>query len=90
MSEEIKNALRPDIDAKVADYADAAASVVNRDCIDRTAVSQNDVMALDRRIDEVEQQINDLKAQIAVVPDDKYSLTKAKLIRLMKALGYYE
>jgi len=42
----------------------------------------------DNAINELTNRITELEGVVADKPDDKYSLSKAKLIRLMKDLGY--
>lgn len=93
MSAKIRDALRASIDQKVADFVDASCAVI------QAAIMANDTLnqavnrsALDR-ITQLEQRIKELESALAekrnANDEDKYALTKAKLVRLMKDMGYF-
>ena len=49
------------------------------------------IAALNDHVKNLTQEIAELRGQINnTTSDDKYALTKAKLIRLMKDMGYYD
>lgn len=90
MSQTIRDALRPSIDQKVADYVDASIAVQNADRIrDETAIL-NRLVRLQDELSTIKNQIAEIEASMASAPDDKYALTKAKLVRLMKQLNIYD
>jgi hypothetical protein len=90
MSQTIRDALRPSIDQKTADFVDASIAVQNADRVrDETAIL-NRLVRLQDELSTVKNQIAEINALIASQPDDKYALTKAKLIRLMKQQGIYD
>ena len=90
MSTTVREAIRPDVEAKTATFVDASFAVADRECILRTEKANSTIIALEDKITSLKEEVRELKALMAAEPDDKYSLTKAKLIRLMKDLGYYE
>ena len=82
-------ALRAQIDQRVADYIDAAiADAVDQidlrhvDLDESIRMIVKDTLNLDNRLANLEASTS------AATKDDKYSLTKAKLVRLMKDMGY--
>lgn len=84
-------ALEINIDNKIAEYVKEAMRVeqLERAAQDKrhATMIQNlmsEIDALNARIVELE------AAQKAGTSDDKYALTKAKLVRLMKDMGYYD
>jgi hypothetical protein len=90
MSEAIKAALRPEVGGKMSDYIDACVAIEDRECIHRVESAKAETAVVERKIDALAGEVRELRALITSQPDDKYSLTKAKLIKLMKDLGYYE
>jgi DNA-binding transcriptional MerR regulator len=93
MSAKIRDALRASIDQQVADFVDASCAVIQAGVTANDALSQAvNRSALDR-IAQLEQKIKELESAFAekqsVSEDDKYALTKAKLVRLMKDMGYF-
>jgi hypothetical protein len=79
------------IDSKVAEYVKEAMRVeqLERSAQDtRTATMIQNLMS---EIDALKTRIVELEAAFkAGTSDDKYALTKAKLVRLMKDMGYFE
>lgn len=87
-----KEALRGSIDGKVADYIDEVEKVQNAEIIHRDAERRRDYETLKKDIAELREIVENLNLTVETTPemDDKYALTKAKLIRLMKDMGYYD
>jgi len=91
MTNPLVQALRHSVDQTTADYIDAvqkdacayqaAGDVLRMAMVDQLASTINDQVL---RIDALE------RALTAATRDDRYALTKAKLVRLMTDLGYLE
>tara|TARA_B100001029_G_scaffold179707_1_gene190470 strand:+ start:11205 stop:11477 length:273 start_codon:yes stop_codon:yes gene_type:complete len=86
-----KETLATTVDVKVRDYveevervADIELSRVQNEMLGEIHKFKKAITGLEGRIAELE--ANQSRAN----SDDKYALTKAKLIRLMKDMGYYE
>ena len=83
--------LRTTVDPMVAELVTEQARVIelDREAQDkRTATIIQNLMS---EIDGLKTRIVELEAsQKAGTSDDKYALTKAKLVRLMKDMGYYD
>jgi len=90
MSLTLKGALRPSIDQRIADYVDVACAVVDKECVVRKENCCSRIDLLEREIAQLKLSVAEAKAIAADKPDDKYSLTKVKLIRIMKEMGYYD
>jgi len=89
MSQVRINALRPEVPAKTADYIDAKLAQLQ---VEHQKAMAQALAAITQRLDIQTQRLDDLEESVihltqAQRSDDKYSLTKAKLIRLMKELG---
>tara|TARA_R100000951_G_C2572312_1_gene159148 strand:- start:410 stop:685 length:276 start_codon:yes stop_codon:yes gene_type:complete len=86
-----RDALRDRVDATVGAYVEAASVVLE----ENTSAL---ITALEERIENLEvqslvlqQQVNELlEAEAKPADADKYALTKSKLIKLMKDMGYYD
>lgn len=86
-----KTALAHEIDQKVVDYITEVERIQQRELDARDERNRNSVTTLTAQIQDLKLQVQDLNDQIQTFrSDDKYALTKAKLIRLMKDKGYYE
>lgn len=84
-------ALASQCDAKTVDYVIEAIQVAVADqqqenvkLSERISLQRAEIDALKLRLAELEGQSNSASG------DDKYSLTKAKLVRLMKENGWYD
>ena len=93
MSKTQQSALAPLIDQRVRQYVDATIQSERQDAKaredrlhTRLAQLQDDLNLAKAKIQTLQTRLDDLTPS----PDDKYALTKAKLIRLMKELGFYD
>ena len=91
MSTENRDSLRDKVDNQVGAYVEAALTVEETEAKAREEKLQEQIdiltnknLALSARMTDMEMQLSNQNL------DDKYALTKAKLIRLMKDMGYYE
>ncbi len=86
-----KTALASTIDQKVVDYVDEVERVQQRDQNVRDEQRTSEVTALQSQIEAMRLRISELEGVTNTTAlDDKYTLTKAKLVRLMKDMGYYD
>ncbi len=86
-----KTALASTIDQKVVDYVDEVERVQQRDLDVRDEQRTSEVTALKSQIEAMRLRISELEGVTNTTAlDDKYTLTKAKLVRLMKDMGYYD
>jgi TolA-binding protein len=86
-----KTALASTIDQKVVDYVDEVERVQQRDQNVRDEQRTSEVTALQSQIEDMRLRISELEGVTNTTAlDDKYTLTKAKLVRLMKDMGYYD
>ena len=86
-----KTALASTIDQKVVDYVDEVERVQQRDQNVRDEQRTSQVTALQSQIEAMRLRISELEGVTNTTAlDDKYTLTKAKLVRLMKDMGYYD
>jgi hypothetical protein len=98
-------ALRANADQKTAQYLDLALADAVARMEDRVTAVRRTLQGLDVRLADLAVQLEELKAAAAAeggagdngtyadgspAPDDRYALTKAKLIQLMKELGIYD
>ncbi len=90
MSESVKAALRPDIDQRTADYVDASVAIAQGECSHRNDEITNRLNMIDDALRKVELKVDEAIAIAKDKPDDKYALTKAKIVRLMKEMGIYD
>ena len=83
--------LAGNIDGKIVDYVEEVMRVHNIDTKANDLEIILRVTAINDHIQLLSEQLKELKAQMAAsTSDDKYALTKAKLIRMMKDMGYYD
>ena len=86
-----KNALRSQVESKVRDYVD---EVERQTQLDQAALDKKQnsrIKQLEEKITELTTELNEVRGKLehmAGTNNDKYVLTKAKLIRLMKDMGY--
>jgi len=79
------------IDSKVVDYVDEKARVLELERDAKETRLANMIQTLMSEIDGLKTRISELEgASSTSASDDKYALTKAKLVRLMKDMGYYD
>ena len=90
MNAQQRDALRDKVEGTTAAFVDASVATLERetkyhtDELARTvAVQQAEIQALQSRLAALE--ANSIKSV-----DERYSLTKTKMIRMMKELGYYD
>jgi hypothetical protein len=83
--------LKTTVTAQVADLVTEQARVLKLDREAGEARLATMIQNLMSEIDALKTRIVELEAsQAAGTADDKYALTKAKLVRLMKDMGYFE
>ena len=91
MSTANRDALRDKIDNQVGAYVEAALTVEETETKAREDKLQEQITLLTNKNLALSARITDMEMLISNQNlDDKYALTKAKLIRLMKDMGYYE
>ena len=86
MNNRLTQALRGEINQKTADYVDAAVTDARNALYTEITILQKRVQHLEHCQREQEQLIAQLQ-NTPEEPDDKYALTRRKLIQLMKKLG---
>lgn len=91
MSTANRDALRDKIDNQVGAYVEAALTVEETETKAREDKLQEQITLLTNKNLALSARITDMEMLLSNQNlDDKYALTKAKLIRLMKDMGYYE
>lgn len=83
--------LAGNIDGKIVDYVEEVFRVhkLEEEGVDSEQTQR--IAALNDHVKNLTAEIAELRGQINnTTSDDKYALTKAKLIRLMKDMGYYD
>lgn len=83
--------LAGNIDGKIVDYVEEVFRVhkLEEESVDSEQTQR--IAALNDHVKNLTAEIAELRGQINnTTSDDKYALTKAKLIRLMKDMGYYD
>jgi|GEM_PF-7101235 hypothetical protein len=92
MSEEVRNALRPSVDVSVCDFVDASIAVKQGLTAADISAIKTDLRILVNRIQKIEEDVSKLSLsnqdKAIAYTDDKYALTKQKLVRLMVDMGY--
>ncbi|MAS48188.1 MAG: hypothetical protein CL557_12375 [Alphaproteobacteria bacterium] len=79
------------VDGKVVDFVTEVERIQQLELDARHKEQKSDVSQVKDMIKELEIRVAELEgAQNSVNLDDKYALTKAKLVRLMKEMGYYD
>jgi len=85
------NAMLANVDPKVAEAIQEAMRVIDLESGNQVTANANMIKTLMSEIDALKTRIVELEAAGRHgASDDKYGLTKAKLIRLMKDMGYYD
>ena len=91
MSEPQKLALSQSVDGKIGQLIDVSIDLDREETKLRETKLQEQIDILNQKVATLTGAITDMELNIQnTTQDDKYALTKAKLIRLMKELGYYE
>ena len=86
-----KTTLATTIDQKVVEYISEVERVQQLDLDARDKKRQSEVASLKAEIETMRNRISELEGLASTTAlDDKYALTKAKLVRLMKDMGYYD
>lgn len=91
MSRARKDALRAEIDQKTAEYVDAAIA-------DAMATLNAYMLRVESKVTKLKNEHEITRANLtnmqtqstSASSDDKYALTKAKLVKLMKEMGMYD
>jgi len=83
--------LAGEIDGKIVDYVEEVFRVHKLEEGSVDSEQTHRIAALNDHVKNLTGEIAELRGQINnTTSDDKYALTKAKLIRLMKDMGYYD
>ena len=91
MSTANRDSLRDKVDNQVGAYVEAALTVEETEAKAREDKLQEQITLLTNKNLALSARITDMEMLISNQNlDDKYALTKAKLIRLMKDMGYYD
>lgn len=91
MSDSKKEILGSLVDGKVVDFVTEVERIQQLELDARHNEQKGDVSKVKEMIKELEIRVAELEgAQNTANMDDKYALTKAKLVRLMKDMGYYD
>jgi polyhydroxyalkanoate synthesis regulator phasin len=87
-----RQALRQNIDDRIADYIDEVDRVQTLELNSANTQRRKNVESLRAEIDRMREEVRKLTIKVEMTPemDDKYAITKAKLIQLMKDMGYYD
>lgn len=78
-----------------ADYADALQTETERKLTHEIDQLRKQIAKQDEKLSSLTSQLHDLSGQLTLVTtdqsrEDRFALTKARLVRLMRDLGYYE
>lgn len=91
MSEAQRQALEKEVDVKTSQLIEVSNSLEKAEAKLREQRLQEQIDVLNKKVTTLTGAITDMEMKISnSTQDDKYALTKAKLIKLMKDLGYYE
>jgi len=91
MSEDVREALRLSLDTTTVDFVDASIGLAQKVCSSDIAELRDHLSVIVTRLEKIEADIATLSETRAVAyEDDKYALTKQKLVRLMIDMGYME
>lgn len=82
-------ALRASLPPNVGDYLDAVLADLSAAHANALQVERDERGKTEARLNDAERRLTELEALLkAASRDDRYALTKAKLVRLMKDMGY--
>jgi len=90
MSQQVYDALKPDVGPKVGDFVDATRNIIDAELNHQVDLLYGEISRLETQIKMMQQNIKELEGREPSPEDDKYSLTKKKLVRFMKAQGWYD
>ena len=91
MTRDVYNALKPDVGPKVEDFVDAAMGMIRHEMNDELRSMGDKVKELEQEVMEARFEIVELEGRYsAETPEDKYALTKKKLVDYMKDNGWYD
>jgi hypothetical protein len=83
--------LAGEVGGKVVDYVQEAIREYALVADEERNANLLEIANMNARIDAIKQRLSDLEADFnGSLEDDKYALTKAKLIRIMKENGWYD
>lgn len=87
-----RQALRQNIDGRIADYIDEVDRIQTLELNAANEQRRKNVEVLKSEIERLRIEVENISIKIETTPelDDKYAITKAKLIQLMKDMGYYD
>ena len=87
-----RQALRRNIDGRIADYIDKVDRIQTLELKAANEQRRKNVDVLKSEIERLRKEVENISIKIETTPelDDKYAITKAKLIQLMKDMGYYD
>ncbi len=89
MSKEVREALQPSVGGTTVDFVDASISIVQKELAADIAGLRDNLATAVARLEKLESDIAALSVDRQVAyDDDKYALTKQKLVRLMIDMGY--
>mgnify|MGYP003144240031 FL=1 len=84
-------ALEANTDGKIVDYVTEAIRSYIETFEELNTRQTDEILRLDKEVEEAKNRIAELEAlSNSASQDDKYSLTKAKVVRLMKENGWYD
>lgn len=87
MSKARAAALRAEVHQATADYIDAAIDVAAAELHAESLRLQRQLNKIESDINEINETLVNLNKASATEPDDKYALTKRKLVNLLDKLG---
>lgn len=90
MSDHVYEALKPDVGPKVGDFVDAARNIIDTELNHQVDLLYGEISRLEVQIKMMQQRIKDLEGKEPSPEDDKYALTKKKLVDFMKSQGWYD
>lgn len=91
MTNPLTAALRANLDPSVADYIDAALADLKQDQDLALQVERDYRATLEASLLEVSNRLTEAETLLSgQTRDDRYALTKAKLVQLMKDMGYFD
>lgn len=89
MTNPLTKALRAQIDQRTADYVDAAISDALAVLAEKLAETNGVLGNQASQVTQIDQRLTEAEGLLAAASrDDRYLLTKAKLVQLMKDMGY--
>ena len=91
MSTAQRDALRERVDATIGAYVEAVSEAIEQPLTATVKSLEQRIVQLEIKVLEQQTNLDNLISSASLPADtDKYSLTKAKMIKLMKQMGYYD